>query len=395
MSEEKKPKVFPTAEMIAAANETGEKIAKQFEQENEIKKAIIPEAERIAAEQINAKTSAQLEQRNKLLDEAEKIEDPKLRSEAIRKAYDSIKEVRPELAEDYGVKYEVEYGDLPKREVRRFEAPKNIVKPNKPSSNLNSVNSNTYDKLSEPQFDALYDVIPLPSKGKLYANKKPTMKVAYLNASDENILTNPNLLENGKFLEILFNRKMLETNLKYRDLHIGDRNAIMIWLRSTGYGPNYPISLYDPATGQPFETEIDLTKLKMIELDVDTDEFGHIPFMLPSNNLITFKLLTVGDVDDIDEHVAKITEELGAEYTDTATYTLKKQIQSVNGNYDEAYVSSFVDKMMLMDVKEFRKYVNEVESGMDMNLTVRTPGGESIKTFLPLNISFFWPDLRI
>lgn len=393
MSEEinKKPKVFPTPDLIAAANDTGSQIAKQLEIENKIVKAEIPEGERIASEKMKAKTETQLRKRDELLEAAQQITDPKLREEAIRKAYDSIKEVRPELAENKGIVYEVEYGDIPKREIRQFKAP---LPTQKPSMN-NSIPTQGYEKISEPQYDALYDVIPLPSKGKLYPNKKPTMKVAYLNASDENILTNPNLLENGKFLEVLFNRKMLETNLKYSDLHIGDRNAIMIWLRSTGYGPQYPISLYDPATGQPFETEIDLTKLKMVELEVETDDYGHIAFQLPSNNLITFKLLTVGDIDDIDEHDAYMKEKYGPEYMDTATYTLKKQIQSVNGVYDKEAVSKFVDRMMLLDVKEFRKYVNEVESGIDMNLSVRTPGGESIKTFLPLNISFFWPDLRV
>lgn len=393
MSEEKnnkKPKVFPiTNDAIKEANETGSQIAKQFESENKdsIKKIPISEAEQMAIDAMKSKTDVQLD----LLTEANSIKDPILKKEVMEKAQ-AISN-RPELAENYGKNYEVEYGELPKREIKRYEIP---TKTNKPSPVTKPIgNVNMYEKISEPHYDASYDVIPLPSKGKLYPNKKPSMKIAYLNASDENILTNPNLLENGKFLEILFNRKMLDTNLRYKDLHIGDRNAIMIWLRSTGYGPEYPISLYDPNTGEPFETNIDLSKLKVKEFEVETDEYGHIPFQLPSGPMITFKLLTVGDVDDIDEHDDYMKKEFGPEFTDTATYTLKKQIQSINGNYDVNFVSDFIDKMMLRDVKEFRTYVNEVESGMDMNLTVRTPGGESIKTFLPLNVSFFWPDLRI
>ena len=42
-------------------------------------------------------------------------------------------------------------------------------------------------------------------------------------------------------VEILINRKILEPDLRYEDLLVGDRNAIMIWLRATGYGEMYPV----------------------------------------------------------------------------------------------------------------------------------------------------------
>ena len=36
-----------------------------------------------------------------------------------------------------------------------------------------------------------YDIVELPSQGVFYNNKKKTLKVAYLTAADENILTSP------------------------------------------------------------------------------------------------------------------------------------------------------------------------------------------------------------
>jgi hypothetical protein len=30
---------------------------------------------------------------------------------------------------------------------------------------------------------------------------------------------------------------------------------------------------------------------------------------------------------------------------------------------------------------------------MDMNIEVKIPGGESFTTFLPIDTSFFWPEL--
>ena len=120
-------------------------------------------------------------------------------------------------------------------------------------------------QLSQPQYNMSFDLIPLPSEGKIYRSKKANVKVAYLTTSDENILTSPNLLQSGEFLEILINRKLLERDLRYRDLHVGDRNAIMLWIRATGYGEMYPVTLYDE-NNEPFETEINLNNLKVKKL---------------------------------------------------------------------------------------------------------------------------------
>jgi hypothetical protein len=58
-----------------------------------------------------------------------------------------------------------------------------------------------------------HDLIALPSEGKFYKNKKSTVKVAYLTASDENILTSPNLLQNGKVIDVLLDRKIIDQEI--------------------------------------------------------------------------------------------------------------------------------------------------------------------------------------
>jgi len=57
-------------------------------------------------------------------------------------------------------------------------------------------------------FEAPFDVLELPSKGLLYPGKSSTVKVEYLTASDENILTSPNLIRSGKVLDVLIERKI-------------------------------------------------------------------------------------------------------------------------------------------------------------------------------------------
>ena len=106
------------------------------------------------------------------------------------------------------------------------------------------------DTMMEPA----HDVISLPSQGRFYKNKKSTVKVAYLTAADENILTSPNLLQNGKVIDVLLDRKVIDQDIKPGQMLSGDKNAILFFLRATGYGEMYPVELTDPKTGSKFET---------------------------------------------------------------------------------------------------------------------------------------------
>jgi hypothetical protein len=249
-------------------------------------------------------------------------------------------------------------------------------------------------ELSQPNYNAPFDVIPLPSKGKLYKNKKANVKLAYMTTSDENILTSPNLLKSGEFLEILINRKLLEPDLRYKDLLPGDRNAIMLWLRATAYGEMYPVTLLDEFD-EAFETEINLNELKTIELNVEPDEDGLFSFVMPlSKANIRFKLLNCGDIDEIDK-MLEDDRENNLLVNNTNTYKLEKMIVEVNGDSNKMMIRDFVNYMRISDSKAFNAYVDSIDAGVDLNIEVGTPGGGSVKTFLPLNVRFFWPDIRL
>lgn len=268
-------------------------------------------------------------------------------------------------------------------------------------SNLSLGKTNAEDyiqQISQPQFNMAFDVIPLPSEGKLYPSKKSSVRVAYMNAADENILTSPNVVQSGEFLEILINRKLLE-NIRYKDLHVGDRNAIMIWLRATSYGEMYPVTLFDN-NDEIFETEINLNNLKIKNLGAEPDSEGLFDITLPSSkHSVKFRLLTVGDLEEIEK--LKDADKQYAEekkiplINKTNTYILERQIIEANGNRDTNYVLDYVQRMRIPDSDAFKKYVDSIESGVDLNLRVGTPGGEFIETFLPLNFKFFWPNVKL
>lgn len=363
---ENRPKVFPTAEQIALANQTGEEIAK--EQERTITSGKVSPGESAAAAEMARRTAEQLRLREEALRNAERLKEEELINQDVA-----------------GAALNPKVGVYPMEVKSPIEHLKKTVRVD---------NSQSILELSQPQMNQPYDIIPLPSDGKLYKNKKSKVKVAYLTAADENILTSPNLLESGDFLEILINRKLLEPDLRYSDLIPGDRDAIMVWLRATGYGEMYPVTVLDE-NDKPFDTEVDLTKLKINKLKYEPDSDGLFSFKLPTSGVVVkFKLLTIGEVEEL-EKLAQYLREQNNLINTEPTLILENQIVEIDGIRDRDYISEFVDSMRIMDSKKLKSYINEISCGVDTNVTFETPGGGSVTRFLPFTLKFFWPDFEL
>jgi hypothetical protein len=246
----------------------------------------------------------------------------------------------------------------------------------------------------ETSLEVPYDLIPLPSKGLLYPGKQETIEVEYLTAMDENILTSQNLLRSGKFVDVLLKRKIKNKNIDPKDLLIGDRNAILIWLRATGYGEKYPVTL-TMDDGEEFESEVDLTTLKQKQLGAKPDENGLFDFELPmTKKRIKFRLLTAKDEDELSKRM-EAQQKRKAEYTDAITHKLGLQIMSIDGRTDKEWIFNYVRVMPARDSLALRKYINEIEPGMDLTISVEGPGGDPIDTFLVIGPDFFWPEFGL
>jgi hypothetical protein len=267
-----------------------------------------------------------------------------------------------------------------------IEAPQNQVKQNQVKQ----------EKVKVPKsiINEACDNIPLPSGGLIYPHKKSHIMVSMLTTMDENILTAPHLLESGEFINVLMDRKILDPDISHKDLHVGDRNAIMLWLRATAYGNEYSTNVINPYNGELIEVDVDLADIKVKKLGAVPDRNGYFDFTLPvSKDTVKFKFLTVSDTEEISEERDYQLNTLNYEYATTATDILEKHIVEYNGNRDKEYIKNVVSIMRVGDSRALRKYINEIESGMDMNIEVQIPGGGSFTTFLPIDTTFFWPEL--
>ena len=300
-----------------------------------------------------------------------------------------------------------------------------------------------FDFSSVPSY-VQYDVIPLPSKGQCYPKSSPLrcgrVPVAYLTAADENIIASPNVYRDGKLLDIILGRKVLDKRININELCSGDRDAIILWLRGTSYGDEFPISATNPDTGKQYNVTILLSQFDYLKFDLEGDDNGLFDYETNNGDLIKFKFFTSNDeeklrkiigsqITDInkldvirsinyvteclnriefnDEEVSMLNEDLdeikqivGTDipendenvYPNTITEQMIMHTVSVNGNEDRDYVRNYIENMRTKTAMYYRNYFADNKPGVDFNFTVNIPesdGGGSFNTFLRIDDTIF------
>ena len=250
----------------------------------------------------------------------------------------------------------------------------------------------------QPQFPA--EEVSLPSKGLLYPENSPLrsgkIEMKYMTAREEDILTNANFIKNGTAIDKLL-QSLIVSHINFDELLLGDKNAIMVAARILGYGAEYEISKIHPETGMESEGIIDLSKIedKHLNKDLIIDGKNEFEFTLPTSKIpVTFKLLTHVDENKIDKEIEGMRK---LNKATSGTIRLKYTILSIDGDYERKSIRDFVDTQLLArDARALRKYINEIQPGIDMSVDVEFKDGyvES-GVALPISLNFFWPDSGI
>lgn len=250
-------------------------------------------------------------------------------------------------------------------------------------------------KESDPDLIVGYEILQLPSKGinKYNGIGIDELKVEYLTSKDEDILTTPTLIENGTVLDVLLKRKIKE-NINIDHLFYGDKNAIVLFLRTSSYGYEYDVEVYDPRTGVPFKTTVDLSKLKYKTITEKPDENGLYTVELDvRKKIIQFKLLTSGEERQIMRTADAKKEAYNTEISEYNSLKLKSHIVNINGNTNRDYINKFVDAMPLKDAYKLRKKILEVTPDVDMEYEFQTKDGYKFKSRLNMGVDFFFPNI--
>jgi hypothetical protein len=234
-----------------------------------------------------------------------------------------------------------------------------------------------------------YDVVELPSKGIYYKNNKKSLRVAYLTASDENILSSSSLINTGGVVEELLKRKILDKDMSIDDIIEEDRQAILIFLRNTAFGTEYNVTLVDPKTEQEYSVEFDLSTLKIKEFNLIPDSNNEYSYFMEKSKVdITFNFLTKKQENEINE-IRKSWNGNGV--APIITKQLEFMIKSVGGNKDLMLIRNFVENLPIKDSQDFRKYVDANKPGLDLTQEVITPSGDKTQIELGFGVEFFRP----
>jgi len=244
------------------------------------------------------------------------------------------------------------------------------------------------------EYSVPYDILELPSQGLLYKNKKSSVKVEYLTAMDETIITSPNIIANNKVVDTLLERKIKDLGFDPAELLEGDRVAILVFLRVTGFGNEYTQLVYNEKS-QEYETgTIDLTTLKSKKLTVKPDENNNFDFILPiSKKKIKFRFLTAKEDSEIGLLDETQMKRNNTDISNKLLLTLERQVVSIDGEQDKIKISNILKNLKIMDSRSLRKYISEIEPVLNLATIAGTEGGESVDTFLRFNRTFFWPEL--
>ena len=253
-------------------------------------------------------------------------------------------------------------------------------------------------EFADNEFMVPTDDVALPSGGMFYPNKQSTVKVKYLTAEDENILTSPDLIRSGKVLDVLLENSIIDKGISPDTMLTGDRNAVLLSLRSTGYGDDYPIKMACPKCEEEYETTIKLSELEHKQIDIKPDANGEFEVELPKmKSKLKFRLLNGKDESYLtksNQRSKKLKSNIQFSTLLTERYLL--QIMEFNGNREKGYIKKAINSMPVFDSLFLREYMREVEPGVDLEHTFDCPScGDVYNDTIPITARLFWPNAKV
>ena len=275
-------------------------------------------------------------------------------------------------------------GSTPKKETQE-------VTPAPPTSVLDFVNPTEH--------------VALPSGGRFYDEDHPlhgqdTVEIRFMTAKDEDILTSQSLLRNGTALEKLMQNILVDKRINPSSLLIGDRSAILIAARATGYGNTYKTKVTCPSCGETSNVSFDVTNFETFEGDEDAQK--ELGVKVTADNTYTvklplttvtaeFRLLTGADEMAISKNLQK---KRNADILDGSFSTqFTRAIISLNTETDRNIIQQFALMMPAADSRQLRAAIRSVTPNLDLTQDFECPEcGYGQEMEVPITADFFWPD---
>jgi len=215
-----------------------------------------------------------------------------------------------------------------------------------------------------------------------------------MTAKEEDILTSRSLLKQGVAIDRVLQSIIIDKRIDIASLLIGDKNALVIASRVSGYGNEYNTGVTCPAceTKQEYSFDLNLaeiTKGETIEGVSDNGD-GTFSAALPVSGLnIVFKLLNGYD----EKRISTAAKTKGRAPDSVITTQIRAMLVSVNGNSEQEALNYVAQNIPSRDSVYLRKaYRNAAPNiSIDQHFSCEECEFEG-NMEVPLTADFFWPD---
>lgn len=265
------------------------------------------------------------------------------------------------------------------------------------------IHADTPQQKSILDFVSPTEFVELPSKGMGYSEDHPlsgedVIEIRFMTAKDEDILTSETLLKKGIALERLLENIIVNKTIDPKTMLIGDRNAVIIAARASGYGNLYQTKTTCPKCGTGAEICFNLSEPKIQELNYEELEFltkneaGNFIIILPQTNFsVEVRLLTGED----EQYLTKLAQSKKKNKLGDSVMTdqYKMMIVSVEGVTDKPTLGKFIEVMPAADSRflrnAYKKIIPNIRISEDFSCT---SCGHEQELEVSFGADFFWPD---
>ena len=259
---------------------------------------------------------------------------------------------------------------------------------------------------SSLNFTVPVEMVDLPSKGQFYSDEHPlhnisTVEIRHMTAKEEDILTNKSFIKNGVVLDRLLESVLVDKTINVNDLLSGDKSAILVATRVTGYGEDYQAKIPCPSCGTIADFDFDLIEAQIFN---DPDECvlvqdgtitktdkGTFLFTLPKTRVV----IEVRPLTGNDERKILNTNKM-RQKNKLPELQLSDQIKSfivsVNGQDDGLSINQFVETMPALDSRYLRNTYKLVTPSVDLAQEWECQACSYSQVLeVPFTSEFFWP----
>ena len=250
--------------------------------------------------------------------------------------------------------------------------------------------------------DIPVDAVPLPSAGQVYPqghalHGKDRVEFRAMTAREEDILMSRAYIKKGTVITELIKSCLMDKGVNVNEMVSGDRNALMIAIRVSGYGREYEPSFNCPQCEVQTELQIDLADLGIKPLELEPAEAfaNKFYFDLPvTKKQVAFRFLT-GEEEEKILKTLEIKKKKGIQNDNLVTTRLLSSIVEIDGVSDRNKISKFVQFMPARDSLALRKFIDKHEPGVDMTVEFMCQNCDHVADIsLPMGPTFFWPNAR-